>query len=142
MANETKVVGKAPPKNEDVAPQQQLPTGPTAGELEERQAMLEEENLKLRASLARLEALLGAAGAPPAAQAAAAARRSGSEPVFDPDEPHGIVVGDSEVAFVQNGHEFGRDKTYLRTDPNHGSGRAFNPRLVGVVKPPRLAPAA
>lgn|ERR1700679_1985000 len=59
----------------------------------------------------------------------------GDEPLFDPDEPHGIVTGDSEVGFVQNGHQFSRDKRYLATEKYRGVPRAFNPRLVGVVRP-------
>lgn len=59
----------------------------------------------------------------------------GAEPLFREDEPHGIVTGDSEVGYVQNGHQFSRDKRYLATEKYHGVPRAFNPRLVGVVRP-------
>jgi hypothetical protein len=59
----------------------------------------------------------------------------GQEPIFLEDEPHGVVTGDSEVGFVQNGHQFSRDKRYLATEKYRGVPRAFNPRLVGVVRP-------
>lgn len=147
MGNETgKVVGKPTPKNEEAVPAQAaLPSGPTPGEIEERQVNLENENLELKASIARLEEMVKtlAGGRPiPGGVQAPAASRDGATPVFDPDEPHGIVVGDSNVAYVQNGHQFGRDRQYLETEPNRGSPKPFRPQLVGVVKPPRLAPAA
>jgi hypothetical protein len=63
----------------------------------------------------------------------------GDEPLFMEDEPHGLVTGDSEVGFVQNGHQFSRDKRYIATEKYRGVPRAFNPRLVGVVRRPKTA---
>lgn len=59
----------------------------------------------------------------------------GEVPIFNEDEPHGTVTGDSEVGFVQNGHQFSRDKAYLATERHRGVSRPFNPRLVGIVRP-------
>lgn len=150
MPEAPKTPAKPAPKPDDVQVQQrELPSGPTVGELEERAIDLENENAELKASVQRLEAmmerLMAAQGVAGAAISGKAASPRGTlpdgtpAPVFDPEEPHGIVVGDSDVAYVQNGHEFGRDRQYLRTDPNRGVPRAFNPRLVGVVKRPPIA---
>ena len=119
-------------------PAKALELGPSVGELEE-------QNEELRNELALLKeqvALLLAASATTKKVEVKAVPQSGDTPVFDEDSPHGIVVGDSEVAFVQNGHQFGRDRRYLATEVHRGVARAFNPRLVGVVKPPRLKEAA
>jgi hypothetical protein len=62
---------------------------------------------------------------------------AGQDPIFDEDAPHGIVVGDSEVAYVQNGHQFGRDRHYLQTEKHRGSPKAFDPRKVGLVRRPK-----
>lgn len=59
-------------------------------------------------------------------------------PIFDPDEPFGLVVGEHEAQYVQNGHEFGKDKRYLRTEKNLGTPRAFDPRRIGMVKKPKV----
>ena len=56
-------------------------------------------------------------------------------PLFNEDEPYGLVVGDTEAAYVQDGHQFGKDKVFLQTEVHRGSPRAFNPRLVGFTKP-------
>lgn len=68
---------------------------------------------------------------------ASVAQEQGEDPVFNPDEEHGIVVGDGDAAYVQNGHQFGRDQQYLRTEPNRGVGKAFDPRKVGLVRRPK-----
>lgn len=64
----------------------------------------------------------------------------GDEPLFDPSEPHGVVTGDSEVGYVQNGHQFSRDRRYLATEANRGVARPFKPGLVGVVLRPQVPP--
>ena len=84
----------------------------------------------LRAELARLEAL-AEEGDEEAAEAL-------DQPVFDEDEPYGLVVGEHEAMYVQNGHEFGKDKRYLRTEKNLGTPRAFDPRKVGMVRKPKI----
>jgi hypothetical protein len=72
-----------------------------------------------------------AAKAPPEIETVA----EGETPVLDEDQPYGTVTGDSEVGYVQNGHQFSRDRRYLATEKYRGVPRAFNPRLVGVVRP-------
>lgn len=115
-----------------------------SGELAESQAECEDlaaENALLKARLEAIDQELAALRAKPrAAEPNPPKRNEDGEPLFDEAEPHGIVVGDSEVAFVQNGHQFGRDKKYLRDEPK-GSPKAFNPKLVGVVRP-RIVQAA
>lgn len=66
----------------------------------------------------------------------------GETPVLIEDESYGIVTGDSDVGYVQNGHQFSRDKRYLREEIHRGVPRPFNPRLVGVVRKPRIVEAA
>lgn len=133
--------GEAPPR----AP------GPDIGELEERAVEAEErataaerKNADLAAEMQimreQIAALMRGARSPQARPDAAPEYErapADDEPVFLETEPHGIVVGDVEVAFVQDGHQFGRDRRYLRTEKHRGVPRAFNPRLVGWVKPPR-----
>lgn len=123
--------------------------GPDVGELEERTVeaenradAAERKNAELGAELQILKeqiaALMRGARSPqqqPDAPSAGAYQVDGAEPVFEETEPHGIVVGDTEVAYVQDGHQFGRDRRYLRTEKHRGVPRAFNPRLVGWVKP-------
>ena len=112
-----------------------------SGELAEAQADNEDlraQNVLLMQRLAAIDAELAAMRAKPRAVEPTQPRQNEiGEPLFDEAEPHGLVVGDSDVAFVQNGHQFGRDKRYLRDEPK-GSPKAFNPKLVGVV---RLRPA-
>lgn len=132
----------------------ELAQGPSIGELEER--AVEAEN---RATAAETQALslqdeidllkqqmallLKAQRAQKAAGATPAAPRDlapGEIPIFDEDAPYGLVVGDEACAYVQNGHQFGRDKQYITTELHRGTPRAFNPRLVGMTKPrPGLA---
>lgn len=61
----------------------------------------------------------------------------GEDPIFDEDQPYGLVVGESDVAYVQNGHQFGKAREYLRTEPNRGVAKAFDPRKIGLVKRPK-----
>lgn len=136
---------------EPAAPPQLAP-GPTVGEIEERAAdaedraaaaetraaSFEEEMRILKDQISQLMRAQRAAGVPRSApievfpQGAAGAD---SAPVFDQDEPYGLVVGDSEIAYVQNGHQFARDRRYLATEEQRGVPRPFNPRLIGVTKP-------
>ena len=115
-----------------------------SGELEESRAEVEDlaaENTLLKARLAAIDAELAQLRSKPKAPEPNQTKRNeDGDPIFDETEPHGIVVGDSDVAFVQNGHQFGRDKKYLR-DELRGSPKAFNPKLVGVVRP-RVVQAA
>lgn len=123
--------------------------GPDLGELEERTAeaenraeAAERKNAELGAELQILKEqfaqLMRSARSPqqrPDVVADLDQAADGAQPVFEETEPHGVVVGDTEVAFVQDGHQFGRDRRYLRTEKHRGVPRAFNPRLVGWVKP-------
>lgn len=123
---------------------------PTEAELEEAAADAENsidlasENRILKAQLAelmaRVDRLAADRGSSAEAELEAPIDVDPNVPVFDETQPHGIVTGDSEVAFVQDGHQFGRDRRYIATEKNRGSPRAFNPRLVGVVRKPKLAP--
>ena len=133
----------------DPAPTPPAP-GPTTGELEERAAdaedraaaaetrafSLEQEMTALKEQVALLMRAQRAAGQPRSEPIEAQpGRRAGEAPMFDEDEPYGLVVGDSEVAFVQNGHQFDRAKRYMATEEHRGVPRAFNPKLIGVTKP-------
>jgi hypothetical protein len=147
-ALEAKRTAQEPP-----AAPQRVP-GPDVGELEERTAeaenraeAAERRNAELAAEMQimreQLAKLMQQARSP---QSRSDAREpeilgDGTEPVFQETEPHGIVVGDTEVAYVQDGHQFGRDRRYLRTEKHRGVPRAFNPRLVGWVKPRANQPA-
>lgn len=115
-----------------------------SGELSEALAEKDDlaaENALLKARLEAIDAQLAQLQAKPrAAEPNQPKRNEDGNPIFDESEPHGIVVGDSLVAFVQNGHQFGRDKKYL-ADERIGSPKAFNPKLVGVVRP-RVVQAA
>jgi hypothetical protein len=125
--------------------------GPTAGELEERTVEAEaraeaaerdrdamrEEFTELKRQMAALMAAQRRARVqePQSGDSAQEAGAQEGDPVFDENAPHGTVVGDTEVAFVQDGHQFGRDRRYIATEKQRGVPRAFNPRLVGQVKP-------
>jgi hypothetical protein len=96
---------------------------------------LRSDNEMLKARLSAIDAELAALRAKPKAPEPNQGKvDEDGDPVFDESEHYGLVVGDSDVAFVQNGHQFGRDKRYLRDEPK-GSPKAFNPKLVGVVRP-------
>ena len=104
---------------------------------ERRVLTLEEEMNELRAQVAML-----ARGRSEAILAARIPRADGAveidpddPPIFDESLPHGIVVGDLEVAYVQNGHQFDRQQNYIATEQHRGTPRAFNPRLVGMTRP-------
>jgi hypothetical protein len=135
-----------PQPNKSPAPAAAAGTGSLdlSGELEEANAERDDlaaENTLLKARLAAIDVELAALRAKPrAAEPNQPRTNEDGEPIFEESEPHGLVVGDSDVAFVQGGHQFGRDKKYLRDEPK-GSPRAFNPKLVGVVRP-RLVAAA
>jgi|HubBroStandDraft_1064217.scaffolds.fasta_scaffold11321_4 hypothetical protein len=125
--------------------------GPSVGELEERAAeaetradaaenrvaQFEEEMRILKEQIAQLMRAQRAAGVPRATAMEVMPQegRRGEDPVFEEDEPYGIVVGDPVVGYVQRGHQFARDHKYIATEENRGSPRAFNPRLIGVTKP-------
>jgi hypothetical protein len=100
-------------------------------------AALKAANEALERRLARMEALLAGTASASPAERVAAGLDEGAEPVFDPDAPHGVVWGDTEVAYVQNGHQFSHDRRYLRTEANRGVPRPFNPKLVGFVRRPK-----
>ena len=110
-------------------------------ELKAENEDLKAENTLLMQRLAAIDAELAALRAKPkAAEPNKVQRNEDGDPVFDETLPHGVVTGDHDVAYVQNGHQYGRDKRYLGDEPK-GSPRPFNPRLVGVVKP-RVVQAA
>lgn len=149
------VLAKAP---QEPGPQSSAPGSPTPGELEERAQeaenraeaaerrvfSLEEEMRILRDQMAMLLRATRTPQLQPDAAGKTAPENGLAVPVFDEEMPHGLVVGDTEVAYVQDGHQFGRDKKYLRTEAkNMGCGRPFNPRLIGWVKPrPNQSPDA
>jgi hypothetical protein len=125
-------------------------TGASAGELEERTVeaetradAAERRAGELESELAKLQTQVAALMR--ANASARSARRdeladvqpldAEGLPVFDESTSHGVVVGDTEVAYVQNGHQFSRDKKFIATEQHRGVSRAFNPRLVGYVKP-------
>lgn len=117
-----------------------------AGELEERTVeaenraeSAERENAQLKEMLAQIQVRMGAL------EAAARARPAkvddndellpGETPVFDESAPHGTVVGDPVIAYVQNGFQFDRARAFVCREKHRGVPRAFNPKLVGWVKP-------
>jgi len=127
-------------------------TTDTTGELEERAVEaegraeaaerrvldLQEELRQLTvqvAALMRANAVPRDLPPPPSEEEAPRAAVDPDVPVFDPDLPHGLVTGDSKVGYVQDGHQFGHDRRYLATEKHRGSPRAFNPRLIGYVRP-------
>jgi hypothetical protein len=128
----------------------QAPPGPSTGELEERAAeaedraaaaetrafSLEAEMEEMKAQIALLMRAQRQAGIPRATPIEVMQQEGnrGAEPVFEDDEPYGLVVGDPDIAYVQHGHQFGRDRRYIATEEHRGSPRAFNPRLIGVTK--------
>lgn len=136
---------------QEPAPPAQLAPGPTVGELEERAVEAEdraaaaeqrasefaEEMRILKDQIAQLMRAQRAAGVPRSApiEVFPSSAAAGDTPVFDDQEPYGLVVGDSDIAYVQNGHQFDRARRYLATEEQRGSPRAFNPRLIGVTKP-------
>ena len=145
------------PQEPAAAPQ--VAPGPTAGELEERAVEAEErataaelraeqfaEEMRiLKDQIAQLMRAQRATGVPRSGPIEVMPQAAGSrteEPVFDVEEPYGLVVGDAIVAYVQHGHQFGRDRRYIATEEHRGSPRAFNPRLIGVTKPRPGAQAA
>lgn len=125
-----------------------LAAAPTLGELEERAieaenraAAAESRFLGLQEEMHLLRELVAAhtrastAVHPAGASSKPLPSLDGAIPIFDDEAPYGTVVGDVQAAYVQNGHQFGRDKQYIATEPYRGSPRAFNPKLVGFVKP-------
>lgn len=141
-------MGEAPKNTAAKAPQS--PAAPAlglqdlSGELSEALAEKDDlaaENALLKARLEAIDAQLAELRAKPrAVEPNQPKRNEDGDPIFDETEPHGIVVGDSLAAFVQNGHQFGRDKKYIGDEPK-GSPKAFNPKLVGLVRP-RVVQAA
>lgn len=97
--------------------------------MERENRELKDQLYKMQAVMEQMMARMGQPGARVDTQL-----KPGQTPVFDPDEEHGTVWGDTEVAYVQCGHQFGRDRRYIRSEENRGSPKAFNPRLIGVVK--------
>ena len=39
-----------------------------------------------------------------------------ADPVFNPDEPFGVVYGHPDYSYFQKGHHFGADKRYIAPD--------------------------
>lgn len=121
------------------------PGAPSTGELEEKLAeaedraiAMERENAALKATIESFNERMAALEKIKRQDRQAASGDDllpGEEPVFDENEPHGVVVGDLEIAYVQNGYQFGRDRKFITREKNRGVPRAFNPRLVGHVKP-------
>jgi len=125
--------------------------GVDLGELEERTVEAETRaqaaelrNEELQSELVKLQAqvqaLMRAQAARPAARDtgpldALQALDEEGIPLFDETLPHGLVYGDTVVAYIQNGCQFGRDRKFVAREANRGTPRAFNPRLVGVTRP-------
>jgi len=131
----------AQPKNTAVAPEPHLAVDADLTEVLAENEDLKSDNEMLKARLAAIDAELAALRAKPKAPEPNQPRlNEDGDPIFNEEEPYGLVVGDSDVAYVQGGHQFGRNKQYLRDEPR-GSPKAFNPKLVGVVKP-RVVQAA
>lgn len=148
-----KAAAPADPVNSEQLEMQEAAIAPAAapgatsvGELEERTVEAEQRAeaaetrvLTLEQEMAilreQMKQLLKVAKTPRPAAEAAGELLPGEIPVFDEEMPHGVVTGDGDVAYVQNGHQFGRDRKYLATEPHRGTPRAFNPRMVGWVKP-------
>lgn len=128
------------PKKPPAAAQQaaQVPlsvSDPDVTELAAENDDLRSQNAMLMQRLAAIDAELAAQRSKPQAPEPNQPKRNeDGDPLFDEAEPFGLVVGDSDVAYVQNGHQFGRAKQYLRDEPK-GSPKGFNPKLVGVVRP-------
>jgi hypothetical protein len=131
-------MANTPPKNPTAAGAAQQPLAvadPDVTELSAENEDLRAENELLKARLAGIDQQLAELRAKPRAPEPNQSKRNeDGDPIFDESEPFGLVVGDSDAAYVQGGHQFGRDKRYLRDEPK-GSPKAFNPKLVGVVRP-------
>lgn len=54
-------------------------------------------------------------------------------PRLDFDQSYGVVIGDPDAGYVQNGHRFSKDKRYLCEEPK-GVGKPFNIKMLGLVK--------
>lgn len=54
-------------------------------------------------------------------------------PRLDMTMSYGIVVGDPDAGYVQNGHRFSKDRRYLCDEPK-GVGKPFNLKMLGLVK--------
>lgn len=161
--NKTAAGGQPPPDTQtpppgegadgDMKPPHAPAPGPTQGELDEAiedNLNLKAENAKLTSVLeemmqrmARLERLSQGRPAYERPTEGVDRDRSAEVPVFDEQDSFGTIWGDSEVAFVQGGHYFGPDKSYVRSDEakHRGSSRTFDPRRVGLIVP-RVAKAA
>lgn len=127
------------------------PPGPTQGEVDELRddnLNLQAENAQLKAQqeamMQRLERMERLLSGRPAAQPHPLDEPDPAieTPIFDETEPHGLIYGDANAAFVQNGHQFGRNREYLGTEKHRGSPRPFKPQLVGIVRKPKLVEAA
>lgn len=131
-----------PPADPAMSVQGQAVSKEEFEELKSQNEDLQEQNTRLHADFEALMAEIRSARRAPDAHLRDPMKTNaepidGETPIFKEDEPHGVVTGDSEVGYVQHGHQFGRDKEYIATEPNRGTGRPFNPRLVGVVRKPK-----
>jgi hypothetical protein len=112
---------------------------------EGRVATLEEEMAELKRTLNKLLRAEKAKSADARAAEHVSFEIEDEQGFFlDMDRPYGVIVGDVELGYEQDGHQFGHDRKYVRSLPTklRGCGRPFNPRLVGHVKPrPGLARA-
>lgn len=126
------------------------PLGPTQGEVDElrdenEQLALENARLKaaqesLQARMERMERLFAGQPAYTPTGVDLLEQQAEASPIFDEGASFGTIWGDSQVAYMQAGHYFGPDRSYVRSDPKEkrGSARAFRPALVGVVLRPRV----
>jgi hypothetical protein len=63
-----------------------------------------------------------------------------AKPRFDGARSFGIVYGDPQVAYVQDGHQFSGDRRWVREEKgNKGVGKPFNIKMLGLVKVVRQA---
>lgn len=54
-------------------------------------------------------------------------------PQLDLTMSYGVVIGDADAGYVQNGHRFTKDRRYICEEPK-GVGKPFNIKLLGLVK--------
>lgn len=57
------------------------------------------------------------------------------KPRFDGSRSYGVVIGDPDVGYVQDGHQFAKDRRWVREEKgNKGVGKPFNIKMLGLVK--------
>lgn len=54
-------------------------------------------------------------------------------PRLDLTMPYGVIIGDPEAGYSQNGHRFSVDRRYLCEEPK-GTPKPFNIKMLGLIK--------